>query len=188
MILVLTTFRSGSTWYCNDLAEKYGYINYDEPFNVNHKGSHTEHLRSIISNPNSIVKFMPQQDRTADMPGLLDKLVSLATEIHVLVRKDFNAQVRSHYAARYLGGMYKIGWTTEYSEPKDVHYNELLYQTLEREIFAHIVELSRIYHKLGSAKLVFTEDFTTQHKYNRPITWSEEPKIRKREVAHLFEE
>ena len=75
MILVLTTYRTGSTNFCKDLAEQHKYENLDECFHENLPDLHKSVLRHLHKNKNCVVKLMPYHIEKSPINNLLSTCV-----------------------------------------------------------------------------------------------------------------
>ena len=116
MILVLTTYRTGSTSFCKQLAEQHSYENLDEGFHEGVLDLHKPVLRHLHRNKNHVVKLMPYHIEKSPINNLLDELLLLAEKVYVLIRKDFDQQCQSYYICKRLG----VDWHDQWEDKVDV--------------------------------------------------------------------
>ena len=101
-IVLLTSMRTGSTWFANQLAEKHGLTNHNEYFHDYVPRTELfKRITNCIENDSWIVKLFPlhlQKKRGLD---ILNVLVSNNAELRFLFRKDLKQQVYSLACARF---------------------------------------------------------------------------------------
>lgn len=107
-ILVLTTYRTASTYYCQQLAEQHNIENFDECFNETlHPMTRLKMLDQLQQSDDWIVKLMPHHDKCADRDGVspnpLLTLLKHADRVVCLLRKDLNSQVISYWITKMCG-------------------------------------------------------------------------------------
>ena len=171
MILVISSYRSGSTWFCQQLAKSTGYVNLDEMFHENLAENHKHHLRKLISLNNSIVKIFPFHLSESPINNLLDLLIQLSEKIIILVRKNTYDQCKSLYIAKSCSNWHEknINLTITY-DPKT--WNRY-YNFLDNEI----TEIKKIINKIPNAEIVYLEDLNQAGNYHRQIFWDIEPPL-----------
>ena len=104
-ILVLSTYRTGATNYCKQLAEEHNLENYNECFDEKiHPIERTKILNRLTESDNWIVKLLPKHDQCGDRDGVspnpLLTLINSADKVYCLMRKDLNEQLRSVWLAK----------------------------------------------------------------------------------------
>lgn len=182
MHLVLTTPRSGSTWFCTQLANQHNSLNLDEYFHDRYKEYHKIGLRSVIKNTKCVIKLFPNHIETSVVPNLLEECIRLSTSITFLVRKDFNSQVQSYYVAKELRMWGENSTTSVYATLDENAYN--MYQ---ESLFDQILKLSNYYKTITNSTLVFLEELSSTGKYKRQVFWDKHPKHIDINIAKLFE-
>lgn len=179
IVLVLTTPRSGSSWFCStylvhgspDLTPVYpGYVHVGEMFTRMSSVVRESAAQFLIKGgSNCVVKLFPHHVPTAD-PNTPSVLVSASEKIYVLVRKDFNAQLRSMYIAEQTDYYFK-----ENLPKRTVRYSAADYLRNKEFLQESLVKLSEIWRKLPHAELVYLEDLPRSGKYCQPVAWDQEP-------------
>lgn len=189
MILILTTPRTGSTWFCEYLSKQHSLENLDEYF-----GDHditleeqVEKLEYIKENTNVVLKCFPwhlKNSRT-NFPrsSFLEKnLLKLADKIYVLIRSDFDAQCKSYYLAKSTGI-----WSGIPQDHVVINVNNNLYNYSVSHLQDGYMQLADYYKKLNCEIAVYeTLLFDKKEKYLRPVTWVPEPKHIQFDVNSLF--
>ena len=195
IVLVLTTPRSGSSWFCSTYLI-HGNSTPDQEIIIplypgyTHVGGIFKHMSSvdreqssgflIKGNCNTVVKLFPQHVPTA-VPGTDSAIVTAAEKIYILVRKDFNAQLRSLYIAEQFHS-----YTTEDLPTRTVHYSADDYQRNREFLQESLVKLYYIWRKHPHAELVYLEDLSYSGKYHQPVTWDHEPPLIDFDTEQLF--
>jgi hypothetical protein len=191
MILVLTNPRTASTWFCKQLAEKYGYEDMQECFHeLNCKGQHQQTLDNIILNPNKVVKVHAVHFESVEVDNLLLQLIDLSEKVYFLVRKDFNAELRSFYIANYVKDFIS-SWDEPFEREMRIVYKERDYLSLAEHVKKHLKLLSAVYKELDhNGELVYTEDIVKEEykPVPRPVRWSKPPPDIDFDVSKLFED
>lgn len=191
MILVLTNPRTASTWFCNRLAVEHNCADLGELFHADdQKGQHQENLSQLYTQPNSVVKLFAVHFESKEVPELLHKLVQLADQIFVLVRKDFNAELKSFYIADYLSGLID-DWHSAFEKPVRIVYREKQYSSLKNHLLDQLNKLSAVHKELDQkCKLVYTEDLVRDNyaPVPRPVMWSKEPPVYNVDIMSMFGE
>lgn len=189
MILVLTTPRTGSTWFCDYLSKQHSAENLDEYF-----GDHditleeqVEKLDYIKNKKDVVVKCFPWhlKHTRSNFPraNFLEKsLLNLADKIYILIRSDFNSQCKSYYLAKVTDI-----WSGEPQKPTEIKLDSKLYDYSVRHLQDGYNQLAN-YHEFLNCEIVEYESlpFTKKEKYIRPVTWNIEPPVTDFNVKELF--
>lgn len=191
MILVLTTPRTGSTWYCEHLARQHSLENLDEYFGeFEYSLSEQNNKLEYISNNKDVVfKCFPwhlKNIRTNFLrAGFLEnKLLKLADEIHILTRMDFESQIKSFYIAGLTGV-----WDGSPQELETIELDKAKFEYCDRHLKNGYWHLSEYYKDLKCKLIDYSElPFNTDinKKYIRPVKWSSEPIIKDIQISKLF--
>jgi hypothetical protein len=129
---------------------------------------------------NCVVKLFPQH-MTTTLHGLYSVLTIAAEKIYILVRKDFNAQLRSVYIAEQTDHYYK-----EDLPPRSVHYSADDYERNKEFLQESLTKLAATWRRLDNAELVYLEDLPHSGKYLQPVTWDCEPPLIDFNTEQLF--
>lgn len=189
MILILTTPRTGSTWFCEYISKLYSLENLDEYFGK-HDISLDEQVKKLEylkSNPNVVLKCFPwhfKNSRT-NFPraNFLEKnLLKLADKIYILIRTDFNSQCKSYYLAKSTDI-----WSGIPQEHQYITINQELYNYSVEHLKDGYLQLAE-YNKRYNCEIVEYEklEFDKDEKYVRPVTWNIEPTYTDFDVKKLF--
>jgi len=164
-----------------------------------HEKSHSERktqFRNImrswedpaISNCLKIFPLMLTEHSTPwRKPTFIFDLLSNTDHCYFLMRKDFQAQVKSAAAAFYktmLGEMNFHGsWDKPFFIPDNVETRQLI-RTCERQMYAQNYQLITMWHTVApelannyTREILWLEDIDQTGKYNRPIEWEKTPEI-----------
>lgn len=127
---LLSTARSGSTWYATVLARKHKAKFLNEIFHDSNLPQHKSIMMDILrifseNEKNCLIKLFPSHAEYSSVKNLLEILVDASTEIQILVRKDFLSQVKSIYVALeyekyknpYSLENFSSTWQDNFSEP-----------------------------------------------------------------------
>jgi len=143
-ILVLSTYRTGSTQFCKQLAMQHGIDNLDEYFHESvHPAMRSKRIDSLQNTDNWVVKLMPFHDQCADQdnvrPNPLLTLLAHADKVYCIMRKDLNAQVRSYWLTKLCGQLEKNhdvlmpSWHDEFETPVDLNdFNTVKYTYIHK--------------------------------------------------------
>lgn len=134
---------------------------------------HKAAFKHIMRTQNCVFKIMPHHFRHSPIKNLKDLILAISDEVHVLVRKDFNAQVRSRYIVWDLGE----NWDSEFSTTRHIHLDTVKYYQFAKELQNLVLELAEIKKTIPHAKLFFTEDVVNQQPYHRPVQITPEPPV-----------
>lgn len=186
-IMVLTTPRSASNFYCQTLADERNLINIGEPFALTQ--SHIDKKRFITAYKtfhgpeSSLIKIHPGHisDYASYRPkNWFQELQQTADEIHMLVRKDTWAQVRSLVISTWMieegAGAFHDQWEETRFIP-DTENARRIWRECEVYMKGQIAGLSSLYQTMTAPITQFhwTEDLPQQHKYTRPVEFEWEP-------------
>ena len=191
MILVLTTPRTGSTWYCDYLAKQHSLENLDEYFGEYEYdlSEQNQKLEYLSENSDVVFKCFPWHLKNIRnnfiRAGFLEhNLFKLADEIHILTRNDFHSQIKSFYIAQATGVWDGI---PQELETVELDQNKFDYWTWHlKDGYMH---LSEYYKKFDCKLMDFSElpfHTDTNKKYVRPIKWSSDPIIQDFNITELF--
>lgn len=190
MILVLTTPRTGSTWFCDYLSKQHSLENLDEYF-----GDHditleeqVEKLDYIKNNKNVVLKCFPWHltNTRTNFPRALfleKTLLKLADKIYILIRSDFNSQCKSYYLAKTTGI-----WSGVPQEHQIVELDVDLYNYSVLHLQDGYKQLVN-YNQQLTCEVVEYESLPLprNEKYIRPVTWNKEPPIIEFDVKSMFD-
>ncbi len=182
MILVLTTYRTGSISFCKQLAEQHSYENLDEGFHEGVLDLHKPVLRHLHRNKNHVVKLMPYHIEKSPINNLLDELLSLAEKVYVLIRKDFDQQCRSYYICKRLG----VDWHDQWEDKVDVTLDKDRWLWCVNFLHNEYCELQTWKEKIPNCELMFTHQLNQKDKYQRPVRWDKAPGFTNIDIEELF--
>ena len=203
-ILVLTAPRTASTSYCELISKTHGLYDVGEPYpmyygattgltNVCFETILDQSNELYLDNHNACMKvhaghvaeYMPKRRK-----GWFKHILDATDEIHFLLRKDTQSQIKSYFVANYyshtidpndnfLHNAYDSDWQKELVIP-DTPKVRALWKSTEMLTHSHLVGLSILYHTLidRDPKVVWTEDIVDMlpgSKYNRPVKFEWEP-------------
>lgn len=191
--ILLSTARSGSTWYGAVLSRKYRAILLNEIFHNESTDHHKKTFYDVMktfsnTSKNCVIKIFPNHFFKTNIPELESVLLSTAKNIEILVRRDFNSQLMSLYTAyEYENSMNPEGltllhtWQNDFIEPfviKKINHSRL--ETVAQHLQEELIFLSKIYQTYN-VKLTYFEDVKDDYtdlnlrvgKLNRPVVWEE---------------
>lgn len=181
MILVLSTYRTGSTNFCKQLAEQNNYENLDECFHENLKDTHKLALQHIEKNPNTVVKLFPYHIQNSQIKTLLQDCVKFSEKIYLLVRKDFDNQVKSYYIARQ-----KNDWHSDFEITEDVTLIKEDWSWCTNFLHNQYLDLDMIRSSLPDYETIYTHQLDQSKKYVRPVKWDRQPGFTNIDIEELF--
>lgn len=192
MILVLTTPRTASSWFCDYIAWQHNYTQSGELFNLPAlKGDLAKQaalLDSITADPNQVVKVFPWHiRRVLNLPTLkvlsnLDhKLISAAEKLYFLARKDFNAQCRSYYISTVTDH-----WDGDKLDTRFIKYDPVRYKMCADTLKLGYQCLAGYYSLAKEPIMVYTENLPQTGKYEQPVVWDTEPDLIDFDVTACF--
>lgn len=189
MILVLTTPRTGSTWFCEHLANKHSLENLDEYFGK-HEFTLEEQLAKldyIKEHNNVVLKCFPWHLRNTrtnfNRANFLEKnVLKLADKIYILIRSNFSDQCNSYYLAKTTNI-----WSGVPQEHVNVEINHKLFDYSVNHLIDGYNQLAE-YNRTLNCEVVDYDDltFNREERYVRPVTWLSEPKPIDFDVKRLF--
>ena len=181
MILVLSTYRTGSTELCKNVAVDNNYENLDEVFHESAPASHRNALMHIAKNHDCVVKLFPYHLDKTPVTGLLPHLLEMADRVITLVRNDFHAQCKSYYVCKQVKD-----WHSNFAEPVRVELDQSTWLTRANFLEQQYHALHKLCNQIDNYELMFTEDLQFSTKYNRPVIWDTEPGLLEFNVQELF--
>lgn len=181
MILVLSTYRTGSTNLCKQIAEQYSYENLDECFHESITDEHSNIIRYIGANTKCVVKVFPYHLEKSSRKNLLSDLVGLSEKIILLIRKDFDQQVKSYYICKQTGN-----WHSEFTDTVDIILDKDMYQKFTNFLHDEYLELDAIRRTLPNYELIFTHQLNQSKKYVRPVKWDRQPGFTNIDIEEIF--
>jgi len=206
MILVISTPSSGGSWICQKLLLANSYTNY---LNVKPETNKNSVLKYVNSISNCVVEYGATNLQTQADYDLLDKLINSAEEIKVVVRRDFNAQIKSYYSQAYLHLVSEdelsenantifssefedaetisvADWEApyylkvRYDEKKFGLYKKLIHFSLDRQL--NIVKQYDLYDNV-----LYIEDETDFESAGRALVWTETLPVFETHLINLFD-
>lgn len=184
-IMILTAPRSASNYYTQSIADQYGCINLGEPFPLTwgHTPAAKTRFRELYKQyfgPNNTVIKIHAGHISEYCPtrptGWFRDMEKISDQIHVLVRKDTEAQIRSLFVASYAIEVHGESHTfhNNWDEPLvivDTPRVRQLWSEIEIYVHSQLAGLSAMYHMLEKTPtVVWTEDITRpETAYKRPV-------------------
>lgn len=192
-ILIFSSPRSASFSYGTLLSETHGLYDVGEPWplyyydNPNLKTILEQSNDLYLGNENACMKvhsghvaeYMPHRHK-----GWYQEVIDATDEIHFLLRRDTQAQIKSLFVANYYSTLidkhdkffkntYEGNWDEEIVIP-DTPENRALWKRMEMIIHTNLVGLSILYHTLlhRNPTVVWHEDILDKlpgKKYKRPV-------------------
>ena len=189
MILVLTTPRTGSTWFCEHLAKTHSLENLDEYFGKHEitLDEQNTKLEYIKENKNVVLKCFPWHLRNTrtnfNRASFLEKnVLKLADKIYILIRSDFSAQCNSYYLAKTTNI-----WSGIPQEHVNVEVDYKLFNYSVKHLIDGYNQLSGYYNTFNCEVVDYDKLlFNCEEKYVRPVTWVNKPKDIDFDVKGLF--
>ena len=180
MILVLSTYRTGSTNLCKQLSKQYAYENLDECFHESIPDVHKNAVRYISKNKNCVVKLFPYHIEKSPIENLLQELILYAEKVIVLVRKDFDQQCQSYYVCKQTGN-----WHDNFDQPIDITLDSSKWLWCVNFLHDQYLELSDMINNIDN-ELMFTHQLNQSKKYDRPVIWDRKPGFTNIDIEELF--
>ena len=198
-VLVLTTPRTASTNYCKFLSTLYNLVDCGEPYPYGSgPGTFTKQRLDRANelyfgrkdallklHAGAVAEFVPCRPK-----GWFQDVVNESTDIHFLLRKDIQAQIKSLFVGAYHGivtgnqekpihDLFHIEWQEELIIP-DTPVARRQWKMMEMLVHTNLVALSVLYHNLAdhNPKVVWYEtiaDILPGERYNRPVKFEWEP-------------
>ena len=180
MILVLSTYRTGSTNLCKQLSKQYAYENLDECFHESIPDVHKNAVRYISKNKKCVVKLFPYHIEKSPIENLLQELILYAEKVIVLVRKDFDKQCQSYYVCKQTGN-----WHDNFDQSIDITLDKDKWLWCVNFLHDQYLELSDMINNIDN-ELMFTHQLNQKEKYNRPVVWDKKPGFTNIDIEELF--
>lgn len=189
MILVLTTPRTGSTWFCEHLANQHSLENLDEYFGE-HEITIEEQiakLEYIKENKNVVLKCFPWHLRNTrtnfTRANFLEKnVLKLADKIYILIRSNFAEQCKSYYLAKSTDI-----WSGIPQEHTTIEVDYKLFDYSANHLIDGYNQLAEYYKSLNCEVVDYNDlPFNREERYVRPVTWVNKPKDINFDVKSLF--
>lgn len=181
MILVLSTYRTGSTNFCKQLEKDTGYENLDEYFHESFALSHSDRIRYITKTKKCIVKVFPYHLNSSPRTNLLSELLDVASRIIFLIRKDFDQQVQSYYICKYTND-----WHSSFTEQKEIILDRSKYNWCTNFLHNQYLELDTIRSSLSNHETIYTHQLDQSKKYVRPVKWDRQPGFTNIDIEEIF--
>lgn len=150
MDLVFSSYRSGSTSYCAELAERKKYNNAGEWFHEAHNENWENRYQRLINGMrnNFVVNIMPSQLPHFFLSGSkdtteIDHLLLLNPTLHFTARKDFDATCRSYSVAERTSSW---GRDDVWEGIKIIDHSQILWEEHVEYMKKIVILLSKIYH------------------------------------------
>ena len=167
MILVIANYRTGSTTFCKELAEVYGYANFGERFNPSFD---EETLRNHFSQLNDdqhniVIKLMPNQITRSIgyIPNFLQTIVDKAEKVYYTTRLDLDAQCKSWYVCRATGNFHS---SDEDNNPMNEYVTETAYNDLCLELLNYYIEINE-HFKQHPGQIIVLENRDNPYTFNK---------------------
>lgn len=191
MITVLTTPRTGSTWYCQYLSNLYDIKNLNELFEDPKYNSNIEQAKGLSylkDNPKTVLKVFPNhlKDKwvftdphtnitvTNTRRPKFDKLVlDMSDKIYILTR-DFYPQCLSHYIATKSNH-----FSGEVRGQEHLIFDQVWWDRTV-DYLINCYEVLGTYSKQYDCELIDYSELPfgttpSNKKYIRPVTWDKKP-------------
>jgi hypothetical protein len=177
MITVVTLGRSASNWYCSKLARDYGYECLFEVLHDNN--TYLKYFLKHRNNKKIVIKLIPYQFGKVYSKKHVN-LLNDSERVIFLIRKDYQAQMRSSFAGTYAKNKYNIEFHDEFNDPITIpteyieeHWDKQLNIFLQS--FNTIRDLYINFQNINKS-VVYTEDVikSDNRKLNRPFIFEKE--------------
>lgn len=165
MIVLFFTERSGSNFYAETLAQKTGYKNLQECFNIKHYTDSMieSNLNYIKKEKDVIVKLSFIQWK--DNFNILQKCLEYGDEFHFIYRKDYNAQLLSYYIS-----METNIWNPNDTQTINLDIDEEKLFDYHNKLITNYTKIGDVFKNCNEKKLICYEDFATpENKYVRNV-------------------
>lgn len=178
MILVLTTPRTGSSWFCSYLAKQHSFENLNEYFGDPDLtvDQQIEKLEYLKQNPNTVLKCFPWHIRSLrslfKRANFVEKeLLKLSDKTYILIRSNFNEQCKSYYIAKSSNV-----WDGTPQSHTTINFNKSVYNTDVEHLYKGYIELADFYKKYNCDIVEYENlPFSDTPRYQRPVSWSQQP-------------
>lgn len=191
--LILSTPRSASTWYQQQLADDNGLLNLAEAFNYSQIAGMKSLRREAYNkwlDPDTpcVLKVFPYHITAGhtlkNSRTIFPDVFEHTQRTVFLVREDFVQQVRSLVVAGALSASQSINFHAQWNEEVFIPDSEELrnlWKSTERFLYAQMWSLGMLWktysHPTHVPEIVYTSELPQQHKYKRPIRFEWEPEI-----------
>lgn len=174
--LVLSNYRCGTTWFCNNLAKEYSANNFDEIFHSNFKVS--EKLKGahlyLDSDAPVVAKIFPSHIddiQNKNLNSLFGKMVN-RSKLYYIKRRDVKSQIDSYIKALHMGFNKKIGWHEDILDSNEIKISREEYDQYADYILNLNAQIKMFCRTPGlNVETVIFEDFATkENRYNRNIS------------------
>ncbi len=192
--ILLSTARSGSTWYGTVLSRKYKATFLNEIFHDELKEHHRKALVDVMkmflgSDNHCVIKIFPSHFFKTNITDLESVLFDAASNVEILIRRNFNSQLKSMYVAYEYENLLNPDrlttiphtWQDNFNESLIIkNIDQLRLETITRRLQRELIFLSGLYQKYNF-KLTYFEDIKDNHadlnlqvgKLHRPVIWEE---------------
>jgi len=196
--VLLTTPRTGSTWYCKQISDCYRIPNYNELLSaqimyganipISQRWLHSpprmvaDSVRKFIqlsTEPDWVLKLMPHMWLQPGNGRLLSSICNQADQIAVLVRADLTSQLRSIILGFWLKDQHSsVSWHTEFTESVFIPDN-LVFRNLASELHEwlhqELTQLSVLASKYHADVVTLEQHYSEQIRYHRPVVFENPP-------------
>lgn len=192
--ILLSTARSGSTWYGSKLAKSYHaeFLNeiFHDELKVYHKKNLIQILQNFADNDSCLIKIFPNHFFKSSVKNLDKLLFDATTSVEILIRRNFTDQVKSIYVAQEYESYINPDklttishtWQDDFSKPFTInHIDDRKLGIMCHRLKKELTFLSEVY-KTYNFKLTYFEDVkddvVREHsfkvgKLHRPVIWNE---------------
>ncbi len=193
---LLSTARSGSTWYGVIMSRRCNGNFLGEVFHneiaVNTQKRNLISIMKEYAGPerNCVIKVFPNHLMDTSIPNLEETIFSTSQEVEILVRRNFNDQLKSLYVANEYESlknpMHDVNqpatWQDNFNEPLVIdQIDKFKVEYISKRIAKELLYLSKLYHK-HKFKLSYLEDIKNENtqyivkvgKLHRPVIWNEQ--------------
>ena len=184
MITILTNYRTGSTFYCDFMAEKNNYKSFQCPFDVSTLGMEQSlmNLQLLGKDQKNVIKMMPDLFDKLPNTNLFDLIIENTNTLIYLIRKDYNAQLQSYVAS------HQASWWKPKDDEKMIlnpTYNKEEYNNYDTYLRQNYKKLARYYAQYPGT-LVVLEDDLPYKPYSKEVVWDKTPPTINFEPLLLF--
>lgn len=173
--IVFATPRISSTWRCQDIAAQHSLTNMNE-FMGHELLTHVQRrqcVRMMCTKTDWVVKLMPHFWDSWDQrtQNAMHQVISISDRTEILIRGDFQAQLRSLVAGVWLNYQHHTGWHDQFQDviliPDNQYVRNIWYRASEF-LYTSISKLNDIRHQWQSPVVVMEQ--THHHNpYQRPV-------------------
>lgn len=185
--IVFATPRISSTWRCQNIAAQYSLTNLnefmDQSINLNEFMGHElltpvqrrQHVRTLCTKTDWVVKLMPHYWDLWDQrtQNAMHQVISISDRTEILIRGDFQAQLRSLVAGVWLNYQHHTGWHEQFQDVILIPDNQAVRNIWHRAsefLYTSISKLNDIRHQWQSPVVVMEQVLHHHHNpYQRPV-------------------